>query len=271
MDRAGPRCGYTAAPHSSTHPEGWRDMALRNPGNLPQGNGANSIRLQQQGLGDVDRAVSRPPTTDPGGGFFICRQSRFAVKNARPPTRSTRGTSASSASARSRSPTPRVPTPIPRRCAAGSRPDPTRCGATATSCPCRRPPQGTLPAGWTPLLRADRLAERLGLKEVWIKNDAANPTHSFKDRVVSIALARARELGLRDHRLRLDRQPGQRRRRPRRGGRAGVLRVHPLRPGGAEGPRHRHLRDQPGRACAATTTTSTGSAPSSPASTTGRS
>ena len=56
-------------------------------------------------------------------------------------------------------------------------------------------PQGHLPAGWTPLLRADRLAERLGLKEVWIKNDAANPTHSFKDRVVSIALARARELG----------------------------------------------------------------------------
>ncbi|HEY6524390.1 MAG TPA: threonine synthase [Solirubrobacteraceae bacterium] len=56
-------------------------------------------------------------------------------------------------------------------------------------------PQGHLPAGWTPLLRADQLAERLGLKEVWIKNDAANPTHSFKDRVVSMALARARELG----------------------------------------------------------------------------
>ncbi len=56
-------------------------------------------------------------------------------------------------------------------------------------------PEGHLPAGWTPLLRADRLAERLGLREVWIKNDAANPTHSFKDRVVSLALARARELG----------------------------------------------------------------------------
>jgi threonine synthase len=54
---------------------------------------------------------------------------------------------------------------------------------------------GTLAAGFTPLLRADRLAEELGLGEVWIKNDAANPTHSFKDRVVSIALARARELG----------------------------------------------------------------------------
>src|SRR3984885_9019336 len=61
--------------------------------------------------------------------------------------------------------------------------------------PVQSPPQGVLPAGWTPLLRADRLAAELGLEEVWIKNDAANPTHSFKDRVVSIALARARELG----------------------------------------------------------------------------
>jgi threonine synthase len=61
--------------------------------------------------------------------------------------------------------------------------------------PVQAPPQGVLPAGWTPLLRADRLAEQLGLGELWIKNDAANPTHSFKDRVVSVALARARELG----------------------------------------------------------------------------
>jgi len=52
-----------------------------------------------------------------------------------------------------------------------------------------------LPAGCTPLMRADRLAERLGLREVWVKNDAANPTHSFKDRVVSVAATRARELG----------------------------------------------------------------------------
>jgi threonine synthase len=61
--------------------------------------------------------------------------------------------------------------------------------------PVQTPPKGVLPAGWTPLLRADRLAEQLGLGELWIKNDAANPTHSFKDRVVSVALARARELG----------------------------------------------------------------------------
>jgi threonine synthase len=52
-----------------------------------------------------------------------------------------------------------------------------------------------LPAGCTPLIRADRLAERLGLAEVWVKNDAHNPTHSFKDRVVSVAATRARELG----------------------------------------------------------------------------
>src|SRR5947209_3423763 len=52
-----------------------------------------------------------------------------------------------------------------------------------------------LPAGCTPLIRADRLAEHLGLREVWVKNDAANPTHSFKDRVVAVAAARARELG----------------------------------------------------------------------------
>jgi threonine synthase len=52
-----------------------------------------------------------------------------------------------------------------------------------------------LPAGCSPLIRADRLAAQLGLREVWVKNDAANPTHSFKDRVVSVAAARARELG----------------------------------------------------------------------------
>jgi threonine synthase len=62
-------------------------------------------------------------------------------------------------------------------------------------------PFGTRPAdplepGLTPLVRAARLAERLGVDaEIWIKNDAANPTHSFKDRVVAVAIAKARELG----------------------------------------------------------------------------
>jgi threonine synthase len=61
--------------------------------------------------------------------------------------------------------------------------------------PFERPPQTALATGMTPLLRADRLAERLGLHEVWVKNDAANPTHSFKDRVVTVAVAKAQELG----------------------------------------------------------------------------
>jgi threonine synthase len=50
--------------------------------------------------------------------------------------------------------------------------------------------------GMTPLLKSNRLARRLGLKNLYIKNDAVNmPTLSFKDRVVSIALSKAREFG----------------------------------------------------------------------------
>ena len=52
------------------------------------------------------------------------------------------------------------------------------------------------PAGWTPLLRAPRLAERIGAKNLWIKNDAVClPTLSFKDRVVAVALANAQTFG----------------------------------------------------------------------------
>src|SRR6202012_2584949 len=50
--------------------------------------------------------------------------------------------------------------------------------------------------GFTPLIKADRLAKKLGIREAWIKNDAVNyPTLSFKDRVVSVALNRSKELG----------------------------------------------------------------------------
>ena len=53
----------------------------------------------------------------------------------------------------------------------------------------------TLEEGYTPLIRADRLGEELGLTNLYIKNDCANPTHSFKDRVVAVASTRALELG----------------------------------------------------------------------------
>jgi threonine synthase len=50
--------------------------------------------------------------------------------------------------------------------------------------------------GGTPLVRADRLAKALGLQRLWVKNDAVNhPTLSFKDRVVAVALSKAREFG----------------------------------------------------------------------------
>jgi threonine synthase len=61
--------------------------------------------------------------------------------------------------------------------------------------PFERRPRTALDVGLTPLVRAERLAERLGIAEVYVKNDAANPTHSFKDRVVNVAVAKAKELG----------------------------------------------------------------------------
>ncbi|MDT3443534.1 threonine synthase [Pseudofrankia sp. BMG5.37] len=53
----------------------------------------------------------------------------------------------------------------------------------------------SLGAGFTPLRPAPRLAAELGMKTLWVKDDSANPTHSFKDRVVSVALSAARDLG----------------------------------------------------------------------------
>ena len=56
-------------------------------------------------------------------------------------------------------------------------------------------PAVDLGAGFTPLVRADRLAAQLGLGELWIKNDTMNPTNSFKDRVSVVALSKALEFG----------------------------------------------------------------------------
>ena len=53
----------------------------------------------------------------------------------------------------------------------------------------------TLEEGYTPLIKADRLGKELGMSNLYIKNDCANPTHSFKDRVVAVASTRALELG----------------------------------------------------------------------------
>ena len=52
-----------------------------------------------------------------------------------------------------------------------------------------------LEPGYTKLVLADNLAKALGMRRLWVKDDTGNPTHSFKDRVVAVALAAARELG----------------------------------------------------------------------------
>ncbi len=62
--------------------------------------------------------------------------------------------------------------------------------------PVAPPERQVLPPGGTPLVAAPRLAEELGVGELWLKLDTANPTHSFKDRVVAVATAKAQEFGL---------------------------------------------------------------------------
>ena len=86
-------------------------------------------------------------------------------------------------------------------------------------------------SGFTPLVRCTRLAERLGVSELYIKDDSVNhPTLSYKDRVVSVAATRAVELGLQGAGVRVHRQPRQQRRGARRAPRHRVLRVHPRQP-----------------------------------------
>jgi threonine synthase len=61
--------------------------------------------------------------------------------------------------------------------------------------PVAAPAEQRLAPGWTPLVPAPRLAAALGVGELWLKLDTANPTHSFKDRVVAVAAAKARQHG----------------------------------------------------------------------------
>jgi len=61
--------------------------------------------------------------------------------------------------------------------------------------PVAAPQEQLLAPGWTPLVQAPRLANEVGVGELWLKLDTANPTHSFKDRVVAVACAKALELG----------------------------------------------------------------------------
>lgn len=61
--------------------------------------------------------------------------------------------------------------------------------------PVSAPAEPRLAPGFTPLVRAQRLEQELGIGELWLKLDTANPTHSFKDRVVAVACQKAIEVG----------------------------------------------------------------------------
>jgi threonine synthase len=82
-------------------------------------------------------------------------------------------------------------TVTPERIAAG----PASLWRYSPLLPVEPPADGRLAAGLTPLQPAPRLAAELGVGELWLKLDTANPTHSFKDRVVAVASAKAQELG----------------------------------------------------------------------------
>jgi threonine synthase len=72
---------------------------------------------------------------------------------------------------------------------------PTSLWRYADLLPVSRSARADLGAGLTPLIKADRLGKELGLTDLWIKNDSLNPTNSFKDRPVTVALSKAVEFG----------------------------------------------------------------------------
>lgn len=72
---------------------------------------------------------------------------------------------------------------------------PTTLWRYADLLPCDPAYKVDIGTGYTPLIDAKRLAKAVGLKQLWLKNDTVNPTWSFKDRVVSVAIARARQFG----------------------------------------------------------------------------
>src|SRR4051812_13196883 len=178
---------------------GGEGMARRSPANPPgrtPGEGGNSNRPQDDGLGDAAQGpASRASAEAPGrrtrrqmpADALKCKEcsetypldARYVCERCFGPLEVAYRPHAGS------------PDELRRRIQAG----PHSLWRYADFLPLQPGTRSALPAGWTPLVRADRLARRLGIAELHIKNETANPTHSFKDRVVSIALARAQELG----------------------------------------------------------------------------
>ena len=258
-------------PHSRTHPEGRRDWPDEAPATIPQqsgGNGAKSCR-PQVGLGDVDRVFLEPLPHHPAEVFLMADHS----------------TSASTSQGRMQSlackecgatyeldasyvcescfgplevryrPLGDVDVSAVRRRIQGG---PQNLWRYADFLPLSAQPgpstrqssRFALPAGCTPLVRADRLARELG-PGGRVGQERRRQPHPLVQGPRGVGGPRPRPRArIRGAGLRVDRQPGQLGGRPRGGGGPGVLRVHPRRPRGAEDPRHRrvrHARDRGGR------------------------
>jgi hypothetical protein len=112
-----------------------------------------------------------------------------------------------------------------------------------------------LGAGFTALRRAENLGERLGIERLWIKDDTSNPTASFKDRVVTVALTMSNAFGFEAVACALHREPRERDGGPRGEGRHPRVRVHPVRPGAREGAGDRRRTARTSSPSTATTTT----------------
>ena len=125
-----------------------------------------------------------------------------------------------------------------------SRPGRSSIWRYADLLPVDRNPAVDLGAGFTPLVRADRLAAELGLGEVWVKNDTVNPTNSFKDRVDVGRVVEGARVRLQGRRVRVDRQPRELGRRARRARGAAQLRVHPRQPRAGQDRHDRRVRRQ---------------------------
>ena len=117
-------------------------------------------------------------------------------------------------------------------------------------------PRTGLHSGFTPLVRADRLAARLGVRELYVKDDSVNhPTCSYKDRVVSVAATRAVELGFTVFACASTGNLAGSVAVARGAPRPGLLRLHPRRPRSRQGRRRQRLPARASSPCAATTTT----------------
>ncbi len=201
------RCSTTSGSARCSSDRGRRSHRRSGPATVPAGSGTR-LAPHRERLRDrpYDASATRPDrghgakpgrmsSTTSRRSSPKCQLSLFPVGSVRPSIRSRRSARAAAASARSTRSTTGIAcaADVSRaRFAAG----PQSIWRYAELLPVSAPEEPRLAPGWTPLTPAPRLAEELGIGELWLKLDTANPTHSFKDRVVAVAARKAQELGL---------------------------------------------------------------------------